>query len=131
MEIDIISSVLRNEGISMNKIHFNKEFLSKLKERRDIIVIAAYAIIALIVAIVAALILQEPVVAVCVLIIIETAIAVMLHRVELWVHGAFLLAEIIAGVLMDRVILIVLCALIYAAATVSLRFINIGEKANG
>lgn len=115
----------------MNKIHFNKEFLSKLKERRDIIVIAAYAIIALIVAIVAALILQEPVVAVCVLIIIETAIAVMLHRVELWVHGAFLLAEIIAGVLMDRVILIVLCALIYAAATVSLRFINIGEKANG
>ncbi len=115
----------------MNKIHLNKEMLMKLKDNKQLLAMIGFAIVALVIAILGVAVLKEPVVAVCVLIIIETAIAVMLHQVELWIHGIFILAEIIAGVLMDRLLLVIFCAIIYVAATMALRFINIGEKTNG
>lgn len=99
----------------------------KAKDNPSIIAIIGFGILALLMIVLSICVLKEPVVAVCVLIIIETAIAVMLHHAELWIHGVFVLAEIIAGILMGRAVLVIFCAVVYIAATIALKFIITGE----
>ncbi|MBQ2283727.1 MAG: hypothetical protein II250_06085 [Agathobacter sp.] len=74
------------------------------------------------------MLLKENVVPVCIMMILEAAIAVMLHKAELWVHGVLLVAELIAGVVAGNIPLIILCGIVYVAATVALQIVNLEEK---
>ena len=71
---------------------------------------------------VAMLALNEFVISVCVLIILEAMMAVLLHKAELWKHAVLVVAQIVAGVIIDRVPLIIICVLAYIAAMVALHF---------
>ena len=68
------------------------------------------------------LVLHEFVISVCVLIILEAMMAVLLHKAELWKHAVLLVAQIVAGVVIGRVPLIIICVLAYIAAMVTLHF---------
>ena len=72
--------------------------------------------------------LHVPVVAMCMLVILETVLAVFLHHAELWLHGVVILAEVIAGILCSKILLVVLCAVVYVAATACLQVSDRGEK---
>ena len=58
-------------------------------------------------------------------------IAVMLHHAELWLHGVLVLAEVIVGIAIGKAVLIILCAVVYAAATVFLQMLDKREEADG
>lgn len=68
------------------------------------------------------LVLHEFVISVCVLIILEAMMAVLLHKAELWKHAVLVVAQIVAGVVIGRVPLIIICVLAYIAAMVTLHF---------
>ncbi len=65
---------------------------------------------------------NEFVVPVCVLMIIEAGMAVLLYKSELWMHGILLVAQLVAGKLIDRFPLVIICILAYVAAIVTLHF---------
>lgn len=71
---------------------------------------------------VAMLALNEFVISVCVLIILEAMMAMLLHKAELWKHAVLVVAQIVAGVIIGRVPLIIICVLAYIAAMVALHF---------
>lgn len=106
----------------------NKEILNKLKEQKQLVAIVGFCLITILMIILSIAVLKENVVPVCIIMILEAAIAVMLHKAELWVHGILLVAEIIAGVIVGNIPLIIFCGIVYVAATVALQIINIEEK---
>lgn len=95
-----------------------------IKKNKTIVSIAIFVVVAAISIVVMTVVLKQPVVPVCVLVLIEVAIAVMLHNAELWIHGVLLLAEIIAGVALGRIVLVLLCILVYIAATFTLKLFD-------
>lgn len=103
----------------------NKNTLKKISDNKIKVGLGSFVLIALIVIVLGAFALKESLVLVSVLVILETAIAVCLHQVELWIHGVFLLCEIIVGILTANPVLILLIALVYVAATFCLRVVNL------
>ena len=47
--------------------------------------------------------------------------AVLLHHTEIWVHGVLLVLHIVAGIIIGRVPLTILCIIAYIAATLTQR----------
>lgn len=66
--------------------------------------------------------LKIPVVAVCVILILNVGIACCLHHEPVWLHGLVLLAELVAGILCKKIIFILLCMVIYVIAILALRY---------
>lgn len=99
-----------------------------LSDKKMVMTIVAFAVIVAAMVLVGVCLLHVPVVAMCLLVILETALAVFLHHAELWLHGAVILAEVIAGILCSKILLVVLCAVVYVAATACLQVSDRGEK---
>ena len=104
--------------------------MDKNKKTFQVPTLLAFAAIVAIMVIVGVRVLNVPVVPMCLLVIIEAVIAVMLHHAELWVHG-LILAELCAGVAGKKTVLIILCAVVYIAATFALQMLDKGETHNG
>mgnify|MGYP001051007694 FL=1 len=99
-----------------------------LSDKKMVMTIAAFAVIVVAMVLIGVCVLHVPVVAMCMLVILETALAVFLHHAELWLHGVVILAEVIAGILCSKILLVVLCAVVYVAATACLQVSDRGEK---
>ena len=99
-----------------------------LSDKKMVMTIAAFAVIVAAMVLIGVCVLHVPVVAMCMLVILETALAVFLHHAELWLHGVVILAEVIAGILCSKLLLVVLCAVVYVAATACLQVSDRGEK---
>ena len=99
-----------------------------LSDKKMVMTIAAFAVIVAAMVLIGICVLHVPVVAMCMLVILETALAVFLHHAELWLHGVVILAEVIAGILCSKILLVVLCAVVYVAATACLQVSDRGEK---
>ena len=98
-----------------------------LSDKKMVMTIAAFAVIVAAMVLIGVCVLHVPVVAMCMLVILETALAVFLHHAELWLHGVVILAEVIAGILCSKILLVVLCAVVYVAATACLQVSERGE----
>lgn len=99
-----------------------------LSDKKMVMTIAAFAVIVAAMVLIGVCVLHVPVVAMCMLVILETALAVFLHHAELWLHGVVILAEVIAGILCSKILLVVLCAVVYVTATACLQVSDRGEK---
>ena len=99
-----------------------------LSDKKMVMTIAAFAVIVAAMVLIGVCVLHVPVVAMCMLVILETALAGFLHHAELWLHGVVILAEVIAGILCSKILLVVLCAVVYVAATACLQVSDRGEK---
>ena len=98
-----------------------------LSDKKMVMTIAAFAVIVAAMVLIGVCVLHVPVVAMCMLVILETALAVFLHHAELWLHGVVILAEVIAGILCSKILLVVLCAVVYVSATECLQVSERGE----
>ena len=87
------------------------------QEKKSLITLSAFVLVAAIVIVLGICVLKVPVVPLCSLVILEAGIAVMLHHAELWIHAVVIIIEVIAGAASGTLVLAVLCALVYAAAT--------------
>ncbi len=90
--------------------------------------IGGFALVALVLILIAVFGLNEFVVSVCVLLILEAGMAVCLHKAELWKHGVMLAAQIAAGIIIGRVSLVIICIIAYVAATAALQIITKNEN---
>ena len=102
-------------------VEIAKKVWEVLKTNRLITSVVGFSIVSLILILVAMIALQEFVVSVCVLIIIEAAMAALLHQAEIWKHGILLALQVVAGVVIGRIPLIVICVIAYVAATLALQ----------
>jgi hypothetical protein len=92
----------------------------------DILVVFAIFVLALI--LVGALGLKEPVVPVCLALILEVGIAVMLHNAQVWLHGAAVVVQLVAGVLIARTGMMILCIVLYVLAIAALQLLEKNGK---
>ena len=117
---------------SRSKSKSQAKMQAKIQERvqRDnaLIALLVFCIVAVSAILINIMVMELSVVSVCLLLIIEVGIAVLLHHAELWIHGVLLLAEVIAGIAMGKVVPVLLFAAVYVMATIALKYLNIGEK---
>lgn len=96
--------------------------VKKLLENKQYVAIGAFAIAAIAVALISVLVLKISVVPVCVILILEAGIAACLNNEQIWLHGAVLLIEVIAGILAKQIVFIILAGAIYVAAIFALKY---------
>jgi hypothetical protein len=109
----------------------NQDMTEKITKNKMVLAVAAFALVTLAMIVIGIMALKVPAVAMCVLIILEAGLAVMLHHAELWLHGVLVLAEVIVGIAIGKAVLIILCAVVYVAATVFLQMLDKREEADG
>ncbi|MGN0353316.1 MAG: hypothetical protein ACI4ES_16875 [Roseburia sp.] len=106
-----------------NKKQQSAQFdVKKLLENRQYVAIGATVIAALIVILVSVLALKVPVVPVCIIVLLEVGIAACLDNEQIWLHGAVLLIEIIAGILTKKIIFMILVGVVYVVALFALKY---------
>lgn len=93
-------------------------------ENRSMLILFGVIVAVLLVILVSIITLKMPVVPICVIVLIEAALAACLHDVPIWLHGLVVIAQIVAGVLCGVTVFMTLCALVYIAGILSLRFIR-------
>ena len=118
----------KSKSKSKSQAKMKAKVQARVQRDNALIALLAFCIIAVSVVVINVMVMELSVVSVCLLLIIEVGIAVLLHHAELWIHGVLLLAEVIAGIAMGKAVLVLLCAVIYIAATIALKYLNIGEK---
>ena len=103
----------------LKKIDIFNKIVAFAKANRFVLSIVCFCIVILALVLIATLGWGEFVVPVCVLMILEVSMAVLLHRTELWIHGILLGLHLVAGILIARVPLTILCMVAYVAATLT------------
>ena len=117
---DVFSMKLKKEDI-----------LDGIKNNQKLIALIIFCLISVLMIVLSVCVVKISVVAVCLLVIVEAGIATLLHNAEVWIHGVFAIAEIIAGALLNNILLVVFCIVVYVATLFTLKFIYSGEKING
>lgn len=105
--------------------------MNTLRENRTACALGLFIGIAAAVVIAGVCVLHTPIVALCVLVIVETALAVAMHHAQLWLHALLVLVQLCAGIAAGRTVLILLCLAVYIAATATLQASDKGETENG
>lgn len=96
----------------------------KIRDSLPLIVVGAFAMITVVMILLGIMTCKLPVVMVCVVVLLETAIAVCLHNLPIWLHCVVLLAEIITGVFCGQVLFMVCAGVVYAMAIVTIHFLG-------
>ncbi|MCI5821854.1 MAG: hypothetical protein PUB24_06785 [Lachnospiraceae bacterium] len=84
--------------------------------KKPIVEIAIFVVVAVAMILVSFLVLHIPLVAVCTIVILEGALAALLNRIPIWIHGLIVIAQIVAGILFGKIVFMVLMAVVYVAA---------------
>lgn len=105
-------------------VAYAKKVWEWIKAHGLVMAVVAFSVVSLILILVSMLVLQEFVVSVCALIIIEAAMAALLHGAEIWKHGILLGLQIVAGYIIGRIPLIIICIIAYVAATLALQLMG-------
>ena len=105
-------------------VELTKKAWEMMKANRLMTAVIGFSVISLILILVSIFALQEFVVSVCVLFIIESGMAALLHQVEVWKHGALLGLQLLAGIIIARIPLVIICIIVYVAATFALQFMG-------
>ncbi len=105
-------------------IELAKKVWELMKTNRLITSVVGFSVVSLILILIAMLGLKEFVVSVCILIIIEAGMAALLHQAEIWKHGILLGLQLVAGIIIGRVALVIICVIAYVAATFALQFMG-------
>lgn len=117
-----VKAVMAKIKESLKKIDFLKKIVELARKYRFILSMIFFCVAILTLILVATLGWNEFVVPICVLMILEVAMAVLLHRSELWLHGCLLVAQVVVGIVIARVPLTILCVIAYVVTTITLHF---------
>lgn len=99
-------------------------FVAALKENQSMLMLFLAIVLVLGVILAGILLLEIPVVPVCIIVVLEAGLAVCLHDVPIWLHGLVIIAQLVAGILCGNTVFIILCAVIYLFGIITLRFIR-------
>ena len=105
----------------LKKINVLNKTVEFARKHRLVLSIIFFCAVILTLILIAILGWGEFVVPVCVLMLLEVVMAVLLHHTEIWIHGVLLVLHIVAGIIIGRVPLTILCIIAYIAATLTQR----------
>ena len=105
----------------LKKINVIKKTVDVARAHRVVLSVVFFCIVMLALILIPTLAWSEFVVPVCVLMVLEVAMAVMLHKTELWIHGVLLLLHIVIGAVIGRVPMMVVCVAAYLLTTLTLQ----------
>lgn len=94
------------------------------KDNKKMLALGGVIVASLLVILVSIIQLAIPASVVCIIVVIEAALAACLHDVPIWLHGLVLIGQLIAGVIVGQVIFIILCMIIYLISIFTLRFMR-------
>ena len=97
-------------------------YVSFYEDNKQYLILFAVIIVMLAVILASILALKVPVVAVCLLVVLEALMAACLQEVPIWLHGLVVIAQVIAGALCTKLIFTILCAVVYVVAILALKF---------
>lgn len=115
-------------GIKDKIVDYFKKTVQFLKANPFVTSLICFGLAMFVLILVAMLVLHEYVISVCLLIIIETMMAVLLHKAELWKHAVLVVLHIVAGVIIDRLPLTIICVIAYIVAMFALHFMFKKQK---
>lgn len=95
-----------------------------LEENKPYLVLFTVIVVVLMSILVSILALNMPVVSVCILILLEAAIAACLQQVPIWLHAVVVIAEILLGVLCGKALLMVICTVVYLTGIFALKLLR-------
>ena len=99
-----------------------------MKYNKEKVAIIFYCIVSLMMVLSSVIVYSEPVVPVCILLLMETAIIALLNKSPIWLHGIFIVIQLVAGILMERTALTVLLTVCYLTGFFALYFVNNADK---
>ena len=124
-EKPVLTDIRREEHVSLRERRAPKGLAvvkGELEENKSVLMLFLVIVAALAVILISILSLNAAAVPVCMIVVIEAALAVCLHDVPL--HGLVVIGQIVAGALSGNVIFIVMCAVLYVLCILTLRFIR-------
>lgn len=95
-----------------------------MRENQTMLTLFAVIVAAIAVILIGILKFDIPAVSVCVIVILEAAIAACLRDVPIWLHALVEIIQIAAGVICHNTAFMILCALLYLGAIFALRFMR-------
>lgn len=101
--------------------------LQKLEEHKPLIMLCSLLFVILLTIILGMLVFKIPVVTICIVVLIEAALAACLHDLPIWLHGIVMVAELVLGIIVHQIIFMLLADICYLAAIYLLKFLR--EKA--
>ncbi len=100
-----------------------KDILSD-HETISMFVLFAAIVAAILVVVLSIAAFDVPVLAACVVIALNVAIALCLRDVPVWLHGMVLIVEIVTGFVVKKAVFMLLCAVVYLLVVVEFRFMR-------
>lgn len=94
------------------------------KDNKKMLVLGGVIVASLLVILVSSIQLAIPASVVCIMVVMEAALAACLHDVPIWLHGLVLIGQLIAGIIVGQTIFIILCMAIYLVSILALRFMR-------
>jgi hypothetical protein len=96
------------------------EFLAK----KSFLALTAYALAVIAAISLSVFVCEIPVVAVCLIVVIETLLAACLHDLPVWLHAIVIAAELACGIIFDRALYMLLEAALYLVAIFVLKIVR-------
>lgn len=93
-------------------------------ENKSMLVLFCVIVAALTVILVSILVLKIGALPVCLIVVIEAALAICLHDVPVWLHGLVVIVQLIGGILNGSLVFMLLCSVLYLLGMLTLRFIR-------
>jgi lysylphosphatidylglycerol synthetase-like protein (DUF2156 family) len=123
-----MSTTQNDSGLNRQLLNGIKHVTDFFKENRQLDIAGVFAAAVLVLILVGTLAWEEPVVPVCIALMIEAGIAILLHNAELWIHGAAVVIQLVAGILIGRTSLMILCIVLYALTIAALQALDKADK---
>ena len=88
----------------------------KTIKNKPMVSLGIFLTVALVMILISYFALHIPLVPICTIVILEALLCACLNRIPVWVHGLFIIAEIVAGICFGKVVFMILMAVVYVAA---------------
>lgn len=120
-----VSSAKNGEMSGLKKkLRAQRGISAELEENKPYLALFALIVAALLVILISILALKLPVVSICIMVLLEAAIAACLQNEPIWLHGLVVLVEIIAGIICGKTIFMILLAALYVVGILVLKLLR-------
>lgn len=89
-----------------------------------LIAICSFVIVTVVMILLGIMVCKLPVVTVCIIVILETGIAMCLHNCPIGVHFLMFAAALVAGILCEQILFIIFAEIVYAMAVLAIHFLG-------
>lgn len=106
------------------KLREQRELAAVFEDNRSYLALFAVIVAALLVILISILALKLPVVAICIMVMLEAGVAACLQNEPIWLHGLVVLVEVVAGILCGKTVFMILLAALYVVEILVMKLLR-------